>query len=182
MDNGREELFSMRVPAGSRTYFFDVKRSREGFRYLVISEARRSESGTGYEHDRVMVFEEHATCFAEAFERALICLTAQPESQPEIVALLSPPEGLSASESETGQPSDKAYDVAEIRERYPQAYAAWTDEEDTRLWARHLKGATIPELVEEFGRQPGGIRSRLRKLAQLQVSLSTDTPATPNAI
>ena len=82
MANDREELFSVRVAAGSRTYFFDVKRSREGFRYLVISETRRSESGTGYEHDRVMVFEEHSSAFTEAFAQAFAQLRNSPKPNP----------------------------------------------------------------------------------------------------
>ncbi len=71
MTSEREELFCLRVAAGPRTYFFDGKRSREGIPYLVISEARRSESGVGYEHHRVTVFKEHLAGFAEAFEQAV---------------------------------------------------------------------------------------------------------------
>ena len=67
---------------------------------------------------------------------------------------LPPPAGLPA----------KAYDVAGIRERYAQAYAAWSPEDDTHLRERFSQGATVDQLVAEFGRQPGAIRSRLRKL------------------
>ncbi len=37
----RKELFSEKLPAGSRTYFFDVKKSADGIKYLVISESRQ---------------------------------------------------------------------------------------------------------------------------------------------
>jgi hypothetical protein len=58
----------------------------------------------------------------------------------------------------------KAYDVAVIRQEYSQAYAPWSEEDDEYLRSRFLEGATVEELVSEFGRRPGGIRSRLRKL------------------
>lgn len=60
--------------------------------------------------------------------------------------------------------TEKAYDVAAIRRQYNQAYEPWSPEDDAYLEARFLEGATIDDLVWEFGRQPGGIRSRLRKL------------------
>lgn len=58
----------------------------------------------------------------------------------------------------------KAYDVAVIRQKYSQAYAPWSETDDEHLRARYLDGATRDELIGEFGRQPGAIRSRLRKL------------------
>ena len=64
----RKELFSKRVTAGSRTYFIEVKGSKEGAPYLEISEFRPSDEG--YEHERVMVFEENFVAFADALEAA----------------------------------------------------------------------------------------------------------------
>ncbi len=61
-------------------------------------------------------------------------------------------------------PPGKAYDVATIRKEYTQAYAPWSQEDDEHLRSRFLEGATIKDLVSELGRQPGGIRSRLRRL------------------
>lgn len=58
----------------------------------------------------------------------------------------------------------KAYDIAVIRREHNQAYAPWSERDDEYLRARYLEGATLEDLVSEFGRQPGGIRSRLRKL------------------
>ncbi len=61
-------------------------------------------------------------------------------------------------------PPEKAYDVAQIREQYPSAYAPWSDEDDARLRVRYLEGASVPQLMSEFGRKAGAIQSRLRKL------------------
>ena len=72
--------------------------------------------------------------------------------------------GHLAGETVAGLVDNKSYDVADIRCEFNQAYIRWTEREDAYLRERFLAGATIAELVSEFGRQPGGIRSRLRKL------------------
>lgn len=46
----------------------------------------------------------------------------------------------------------------------PKAYMPWTDEDDDALRAGFESGTKIAHLAKEFGRQPGGIRSRLVKL------------------
>jgi ATP-dependent DNA helicase RecQ len=65
--------------------------------------------------------------------------------------------------------SDKsgAYSVKEIQKTHPRAYEPWTEEEDEMLIADYKAGKTIEELMELFGRQRGGIESRLRKLGLL---------------
>jgi hypothetical protein len=68
MPEERKALFSKRVTAGSRTYFIDVKGSKESVLYLVISESRPSDEG--YEHEHVTVFEENLAAFADAIEAA----------------------------------------------------------------------------------------------------------------
>jgi len=58
----------------------------------------------------------------------------------------------------------KSYSVAEIREKHPTAYEKWTKEGEQKLISEYNNGKTIKELSELLGRQPGGIRSRLKKL------------------
>jgi superfamily II DNA helicase RecQ len=60
----------------------------------------------------------------------------------------------------TGQ---KAYSVDAIRKEHPAAYEKWTKEEQ-KLIIGYNNGKTVKELAKLLGRQPGGIRSRLRKL------------------
>ncbi|MCK4352035.1 DUF3276 family protein [candidate division WOR-3 bacterium] len=55
--------------AGKRTYFFDVKESEKGDKYLVISES--SQVGEEYKHHRVMVFEEHVKEFNYALQETI---------------------------------------------------------------------------------------------------------------
>jgi hypothetical protein len=133
-ESERAELFSQRVVAGSRTYFFDVKASKDGAKYLVISESRPSEAG--HEHTRVMVFEEHLGAFNDGLLKAMAFL-----------GLASPRRGLH-----------------EIRKLYPKAYQTWTAAEDENLKARHAEGATTVELAEHLQRPPSAIRSRLARL------------------
>jgi len=66
----RKALFSERVFAGSRTYFFDVKEAADGTKYLVIDESRHSE-GDSYTHNRVMVFEDNVAKFMEGLTKAV---------------------------------------------------------------------------------------------------------------
>lgn len=72
--------------------------------------------------------------------------------------------GESADSNAASFSGEKSYDVAAIRREFNQAYTPWSDEDDAYLRERFLEGASIGDLVSEFGRQPGGIRSRLRKL------------------
>jgi hypothetical protein len=130
----RQELFSARASAGSRTYFFDVKLATDGTRYLVINESR--EAGQERKHDRVMVFEEHLRTFLD---------------------------GLGAATEFLGI-SEKAYSIDEIRREHPRAYEPWTEDEDQRLRVRYKEGSNVPELARLFMRKESAIRSRLSKL------------------
>lgn len=61
----------------------------------------------------------------------------------------------------------KAYNVVDIRKRYPNAYRLWSTESDDLLRHHFKKGRSIKELAQLFGRQPGGIKGRLKKLELL---------------
>jgi len=74
MAHDTNEIFSKRIDAGNRTYFFDVKISSEGTKYLKINEARRAEGDT-YTHNRVMVFEGNIEKFMEALNAAVSVMT-----------------------------------------------------------------------------------------------------------
>lgn len=47
---------------------------------------------------------------------------------------------------------------------YPNAYSPWSTEDDKLLGKLYESGKTIDELTKLFGRNSGGIKSRLRKL------------------
>lgn len=62
----------------------------------------------------------------------------------------------------------KSCSLESIRRQYPRAYEKWTKEEDVRLKIEYDKGLGIQPLSEMLQRQPGSIRSRLRKLGILK--------------
>ncbi|MBI5182208.1 MAG: DUF3276 family protein [Nitrospirae bacterium] len=64
----KKELFSERVRAGSRTYFFDVKEAATGAKYLVINESKKV--GESHEHNRIMIFQEDIQSFSEGLQKA----------------------------------------------------------------------------------------------------------------
>jgi hypothetical protein len=64
-----KELSSEQVPAGRRTYFFDVKESKDGARYLVITESKKA--GEARERNSVMVFEDDIVPFSKTLKKAV---------------------------------------------------------------------------------------------------------------
>jgi hypothetical protein len=59
---------SRTVRAGGKTYFFDIKESKEGKRYLVITESRFKGEGKDRERVSIVVFPEHAQAFLETVQ------------------------------------------------------------------------------------------------------------------
>lgn len=82
--NTREDIFSKAVRAGKRTYFFDVKATRNEELYLTITESKkRFNQQTGkffFEKHKVFLYREDFDKFNEALQEAFeaIC-QAQPE-------------------------------------------------------------------------------------------------------
>ncbi len=67
-ENGRVEIYSQRVRAGKRTYFFDVKATRSNDYYLTITESKRryKEDGYFYEKHKIFLYKEDFNKFVEA--------------------------------------------------------------------------------------------------------------------
>jgi len=65
---GQENVFTRRVRAGKRTYFFDVKstKSVKDF-YIVITESRRV-SEEKYEKHKIFLYKEDFSKFIEALQ------------------------------------------------------------------------------------------------------------------
>jgi hypothetical protein len=130
------EIYSDKITKGSRTYFFDIKKSEKGDLYLKISESKKTESG--YEHHRLMIFDEDFNDFVEALKKSLT----------KFKQLKDP----------------KTYSVEEIRETHGQAYLPWTAEDDNKLEILFCEGKKTKELAQIFGRKEGAINSRINKL------------------
>jgi len=67
-ENGRAEIYSKRVRAGKRTYFFDVKSTRSNDYYLTITESKRrfKDDGYYYEKHKIFLYKEDFMKFIEA--------------------------------------------------------------------------------------------------------------------
>lgn len=71
--NEREEIFSERVRAGKRTYFFDVKATRSNDYYLTITESKRKykEDGYTYEKHKIFLYKEDFNKFVNALNNTV---------------------------------------------------------------------------------------------------------------
>jgi hypothetical protein len=71
--NDREEIFSKRVKAGKRTYFFDVKSTRSNDYYLTITESKRrlKDDGFVFEKHKLFLYKEDFAKFVEALQEAV---------------------------------------------------------------------------------------------------------------
>lgn len=132
----RKELFSQKVRSGLRTYFFDIKQSKEKSLYLVISESKAV--GAEYEHHRVMIFEDNIEAFAAGFDKSIEFF--RKSQKPKLIGF------------------------EKIRQHYPKAYTKWSSDDDELLRWKYDQGISIAELSQFFQRKPGAIRSRLKKL------------------
>ena len=68
--NEREELYSQRVRAGKRTYFFDVRSTRGGDYYVTITESKKvfNDDGFYYQKHKIFLYKEDFNKFSKAFD------------------------------------------------------------------------------------------------------------------
>lgn len=69
----RAEIYSQRVRAGKRTYFFDVKATRSNDYYLTITESRRryKDDGFFYEKHKIFLYKEDFNKFMVALQETV---------------------------------------------------------------------------------------------------------------
>ncbi len=77
MDNQeirKEELYSQAIPAGKRRYFFDVKETRGGDKFITITESRKLfNNNTGefhFEKNKMFLYKEDFDKFRQGLENA----------------------------------------------------------------------------------------------------------------
>jgi hypothetical protein len=67
----RDEVYSKRVPAGKRTYFFDVKTTRSGEDFFItITESKRIDDGR-YEKHKIFLYKEDFGKFVSAMHEVV---------------------------------------------------------------------------------------------------------------
>src|ERR1700752_1384582 len=75
----REEVYSKKVRAGKRTYFFDVKATRSNDYYITITESKkRLEDGVFIKH-KIFLYKEDFEKFAEGLKDTVEYIKANQE-------------------------------------------------------------------------------------------------------
>ncbi len=72
--NHREDLYSLSVRAGKRTYFFDVKSTKGQDLYMTITESKRRYADDGkffYEKHKLFLYKEDFEKFKEGLDAAI---------------------------------------------------------------------------------------------------------------
>lgn len=132
------DIFSTSFHAGRRTYFFDIKNTKDGCKYLKISESKRI-GENDFDRYSIMVFQEDIDKFADAIS----------ETAKKMKDLDKP---------------QKAYTFKDKRKKNPNAYIPWREQDDYELELLYCEGKTVKELAEIFGRSADAIQSRFKKL------------------
>jgi len=107
MTNADKELvFSESVKAGKRIYYFDVKQSRNGDKYVAITESKKIVSGTeenpqiSYEKHKVFLYKEDFEKFTNALNKAI-----------DVASNGAPPTTETSVEAEPVEPVDTNIDI-----------------------------------------------------------------------
>lgn len=79
MEN-RTELYTQRVRAGKRTYFFDVKSTKSSEQYITITESKRV-GETDYEKHKVFLYQEDFDKFIDALHQTMDYIKSDPSQQ-----------------------------------------------------------------------------------------------------
>ena len=74
-ENLREDVYSKALKAGKRTYFFDVKRTKNNEKYLVITESKKvfndADGSFEYEKHKIFLYKEDYDNFARTLENMI---------------------------------------------------------------------------------------------------------------
>ncbi len=68
----QENVYSERIKAGKRrTYFFDVKATKNNDYFVTITESRRKTNGEGFEKSKIYIYKEDFNKFLSNFEKTI---------------------------------------------------------------------------------------------------------------
>lgn len=76
-ESGKELIFSENVKAGKRIYYFDVRQSRNGDKYIAITESKKISDGDQenphftFEKHKLFLYKEDYEKFTEALQKAI---------------------------------------------------------------------------------------------------------------
>lgn len=86
----RENIFTSSVKAGKRTYYFDVKETKNGERYITVTERKRRYNEDGsykVEKHKIFLYKEDFDKFADALDDVIEFVetggTSKPKTLPD---------------------------------------------------------------------------------------------------
>ena len=117
-NNEKAEIFSQRVRAGKRTYFFDVKSTRSNDFYVTITESKRKfkEETFSYEKHKIFLYKEDFAKFMEALQGTIDHVKSELLTEEALAALETPIEAyeVERSEDKTGTVTFNAETTAPV--------------------------------------------------------------------
>ncbi|MBQ0104324.1 MAG: DUF3276 family protein [Prevotellaceae bacterium] len=114
-DAEKDLCFSEAVKAGKRIYYFDVKQSRNGEKYVAITESKRIADGPAdnprftYEKHKLFLYKEDYEKFADALNKVI--RVASGEETPLTSKSETPVTGIKAEETDNVQDEDSTFDI-----------------------------------------------------------------------
>lgn len=81
----RENIFTSSVKAGKRTYYFDVKETKSGERYITVTERKRRYNEDGsykVEKHKIFLYKEDFDKFADALDDVIEFVESGGTSEP----------------------------------------------------------------------------------------------------
>lgn len=69
--NDRDEIFSKKIRAGKRTYFFDVKSTRGNDYYITITESKKRLDNGMYVKHKIFLYKEDFNKFLDALNETV---------------------------------------------------------------------------------------------------------------
>jgi hypothetical protein len=108
-DQEKAEIYSQRVRAGKRTYFFDVKSTRSNDYYLTITESKRrfKDDGYFYEKHKIFLYKEDFDKFVEALRSTVDHVKTELLPDVDFTKFDQEPESSNESTSEKTESTDE---------------------------------------------------------------------------
>ena len=104
----QEEIYSQRIKAGKRTYFFDVKATRGQDYYLTITESKRKlrdDDTFSYEKHKIFLYKEDFLKFVDALQDAVEYVREELLTEEEVAELDRPRQPYSDDQPYNGNGS-----------------------------------------------------------------------------
>ncbi len=78
-----DEVYSKAVRAGKRTYFFDIKSTRNNDLYLTLTESKKSsyDGKASYQKHKIFLYKEDFEKFTEGFQEVMDKITELKNSE-----------------------------------------------------------------------------------------------------